>query len=47
MKTKLSISINKELLSEIDGLVEIGIFRNRSHAVDFSIDLFWGAKNGR
>jgi len=48
LKTKLSISIDRELLSRVDSLVEAGIFRNRSHAVDFSINFFkGGAKNGR
>ncbi len=46
MKVKLSISINEQLLSKIDQLVESGIFRNRSHAVDFAIDLEGGIKNG-
>lgn len=45
MKVKLSISIDNTILSEIDTLVESGLFRNRSHAVDLSIDLFQrGAK---
>jgi len=45
MKTKLSISIDENILSEIDQLVQLGLFRNRSHAIDFSIN-FGGAKNG-
>ena len=44
MKTKLSISIDSSLLQKIDNLVELGIFRSRSHAIDFSIV---GAKYGR
>lgn len=48
MKVKLSVSIDNKLLSDIDELVDLGIFRNRSHAVDFSINFFkGGVKNGR
>ena len=47
MKVKLSISVDDKILSKIDELVEVGIFRSRSHAVDFSVNFFReGAKNG-
>jgi Arc/MetJ-type ribon-helix-helix transcriptional regulator len=46
MKVKLSIALDEELLSQIDSLVNKGIFRNRSHAIDFSIT-YGGVKNGR
>ncbi len=45
MKTKLSISIDENILSQVDELVEAGLFRNRSHAVDLSIRI-GGAENG-
>ncbi|MEA2036683.1 MAG: ribbon-helix-helix domain-containing protein [Nanoarchaeota archaeon] len=48
MRVKLSISVDDKVLSKIDELVELGIFRNRSHAVDFSISFFnGGARDGR
>ena len=48
MKVKLSISIDDNVLSKVDELVELGIFRNRSHAIDFSVNFFnGGAGNGR
>ena len=40
MKVKLSISIDEGILSNIDQLVNSGIFRNRSHAVEFAIEFF-------
>jgi len=38
MKVKLSVSIDNEVLSNTDKLVELGVFRNRSHAVEFAIE---------
>jgi len=47
MKVKLSISIDNNVLSCVDELVKLGVFRNRSHAVDAAITSFrGGAKNG-
>ena len=47
MKVKLSISVDNGVLQEVDELVKIGIFRSRSHAVDFAVSLFGGAEDGR
>ena len=46
MKIKLSIAIDEKLLNEIDKYVESGLFRSRSHAVDFSLNVYRGVRNG-
>lgn len=38
MKQKLSVSLNENLLKQIDKLVETGKFRNKSHVVEFSVN---------
>jgi len=47
MKHKLSISIDRQTLEEIESLVAEGIFRNRSHAVEYSIQKLMEQENGR
>jgi len=38
MKNKISITINQETLSKIDGIICKNIFRNRSHAFEYSVN---------
>ena len=40
MKVKLSVSLDGRIVSKVDELVKTGIFRNRSHAVEFAIEFF-------
>ncbi len=37
MKSKISITVDKEVLELIEKLIKSGKFRNRSHALEFSI----------
>ena len=45
MKTKLSISINKELVKKIEDIVNKGRFRNKSHILEYSLKKFIEDKN--
>lgn len=38
MKAKISITIDKETLKKIEEHVARGIFRNKSHAVEFALN---------
>ena len=48
MKQKLSISIDENKIKEIDGLVENGKFRNKSHVLEYSLNkLLEDIQNGK
>ncbi|MEK6872156.1 MAG: ribbon-helix-helix domain-containing protein [Nanoarchaeota archaeon] len=38
MKQKLSVTLDENLLQEIDRIVQTGKFRNKSHFVEYSIN---------
>jgi len=40
MKTKISISIDTETLSNIDNILTEGLFRNKSHVIEYAIKKF-------
>lgn len=42
MKEKISITVDKEMLDLIENLVKskLGVFRNRSHVIEYSIKRF-------
>lgn len=40
MKQKLSITIGKEKIKELERFIQEGKFRNKSHAIEYSIDKF-------
>ena len=40
MKQKISISIEKEKIKLIEDLLKEGLFRNKSHIIEYSIDRF-------
>jgi len=40
MKTKISISIEEETLKRVEEALEEGIFRNKSHVIEYSIKKF-------
>ena len=46
MKIKLSISIDERILSDIDKKIDSGIFRNKSHAVEFAVKKLLEVENG-
>ena len=37
MKQKLSITIEKETIKLLDNVIKCGVFRNKSHAIEFSL----------
>ncbi|MEM4263940.1 MAG: hypothetical protein QW666_03555 [Candidatus Woesearchaeota archaeon] len=37
MKTKLSISVDNEIIALIEEKLEQGVFRNKSHAVEYAL----------
>ena len=45
MKEKISISIEANLIIKIEKEVESGLFRNKSHLVEYSINKFLGEKD--
>ena len=38
MKQKLSITIEKETIKLLDNVIKDGVFRNKSHAIEFSLN---------
>ena len=38
MKQKLSITIEKETIKLLDDVIKDGVFRNKSHAIEFSLN---------
>jgi len=40
MKTKLSISMNRETVAQLEALVVNGRFRNKSHIIEYSVQRF-------
>ena len=40
MKSKISISISKELLNKLDARLEDGLFRNKSHIIEYAVNQF-------
>jgi len=46
MKYKLSVSLDEELLHELDRILSTGKYRNKSHAVEFAVRKMLEAKNG-
>lgn len=47
MKSKISITVDEELLKQLEGILEDGLFRNKSHVIEYSVKKFIEAKNGR
>ncbi|VVB77849.1 Putative nickel-responsive regulator [uncultured archaeon] len=45
MKSKISITVDKEILDLIENLTESGRFRNRSHVIEYSIKKFVNENN--
>lgn len=40
MKTKLSITVDDDVVRQIEAKVQEGLFRNKSHALEFAIRRF-------
>ena len=45
MRGKLSISIEEELIRKIEDKVKSGIFRNKSHLVEYAVNKFLKEKD--
>ena len=44
MKSKISISIDEETISKLDKILKEGLFRNKSHVIEYSIKKFLEGK---
>ena len=42
MKHKVSISLDKETIKEVDEKLDSAMFRNRSHFIEFAVKKFLG-----
>ena len=40
MKTKISITVDESTISELDKHLEDGLFRNKSHLIDYAVKQF-------
>jgi len=40
MKTKISITIDEEKLIDLDAILKEGLFRNKSHLIEYSLNKF-------
>lgn len=47
MKQKLSVTIDQEKVKRIEKLLEEGLFRNKSHILEFALTKFLEEKNER
>ncbi len=47
MKQKLSISIDEKLIEKLEEIIAEGMFRNKSHIIEYSINKFLGEKNDK
>ncbi|MBD3249654.1 hypothetical protein GF336_06430 [Candidatus Woesearchaeota archaeon] len=45
MKQKISISIDEELIKRIDNILEHGLFRNKSHFIEYAANKLAGEKD--
>ena len=45
MKDKLSISVEDNLIKKIDKEIEKGLFRNKSHLVEYAVNKFLEENN--
>lgn len=44
-KQKLSITIDEENVTKIDGILKKGLFRNKSHVLEFALTKFLESEN--
>jgi len=40
MKTKISVTIDEEKLLDLDEVLKQGLFRNKSHIIEYSLNKF-------
>lgn len=45
MKKKVSITIEEEKLNHLDEILKEGLFRNKSHIIEYSLSKFLEGKN--
>jgi len=38
MKQKLSVTIDEKTIKKLEEIIKTGVFRNKSHAVEFSLN---------
>ncbi|MBU4070525.1 MAG: hypothetical protein KJ646_06095 [Nanoarchaeota archaeon] len=44
VKQKISVTINEEIVSLVENMLNDGKFRNRSHVIEYSLKKFIGDK---
>ena len=42
MKEKITITVDNEIIKQIEGKLKDGLFRNRSHVVEYALKRFFG-----
>jgi len=47
MKTKISITLEEALLRQVERKLEEGLFRNKSHVIEYSIKKFLEGEDGK
>ena len=47
MKTKLSVTVDREIVDEIVSQIESGRFRNKSHLIEYAVKKLLEEENGR
>lgn len=45
MRQKISVSVDEKTLKLVEQIIKTGIFRNKSHAVEFSLNKIIKEKN--
>ena len=46
MKQKISVTVEEKTLKLVEQIIATGIFRNKSHAVEFGLNKVLNEKNG-
>ena len=44
MKKKVSISIDEETIAQVETRIKDGLFRNKSHLIEYAVNTFLGKK---
>jgi len=44
-KQKISITIDEQMVNVLEGMLEEGLFRNRSHVIEFALNKFVEKEN--
>jgi len=45
-KQKISVTIDKQMINVLESMLQEGLFRNRSHIIEFALNKFMENENG-